>query len=161
MEHLEIERKFLVRSVEFKMLADSKHDIAQGFLNTHPERTVRVRIMGEKGFLTVKGIGNNSGTTRFEWETEIPVNEATNLIDLCEPTILQKTRYKVPCGPHLFEVDEFHGENKGLVIAEIELRHEDELFERPGWLGEEVTGNPKYYNSQLSIKPYNQWNEKK
>ena len=131
--------------------------MVQGFLNTHPERTVRIRIMGGKGYLTVKGIGNVTGTTRFEWETEIPVNEATNLIDLCEPTILQKTRYKVPFEGHIFEVDEFQGENKGLVIAEIELQHEDEPFEKPYWLGAEVTGNTEYYNSQLSSKPYNQW----
>jgi len=159
MEHLEIERKFLVTSSAYKIDAVSEVRMVQGFLNTHPERTVRVRLAGEKGYLTVKGKGNDSGTTRFEWETEISTSEATNLIDLCEPIILEKVRYKVPIGKHMFEVDEFLGENKGLVIAEIELEHEDEYFEKLGWLGEEVTGKPKYYNSQLSIKPFDQWKD--
>ena len=157
MEHLEIERKFLVVSDAYKQEATSQVRIAQGFLNTDPERTVRVRIKGNQGFLTVKGPSNPSGTTRFEWETEISLQEATNLIDLCEDVILEKERFEVPLGNHLFEVDEFLGENKGLVVAEIELNHEDEVFERPKWLGEEVTGQPKYYNSQLSKKPFATW----
>lgn len=157
MEHLEIERKFLVTSDTYKQVATSQSRIAQGFLNTDPSRTVRVRIMGEKGFLTVKGASNDSGTTRFEWEIEISVNEATNLIDLCESGILEKTRYEVPSGKHIFEVDEFLGENKGLVVAEVELNHEDERFEKPDWLGEEVTGQKKYYNSQLSKNPFSSW----
>jgi len=157
MEHLEIERKFLVVSEAYKQEATSQVRIAQGFLNTDPERTVRVRIKGNQGFLTVKGPSNPSGTTRFEWETEISLQEATNLIDLCEDVILEKERFEVPLGNHLFEVDEFLGENKGLVVAEIELNHEDEVFERPKWLGEEVTGQPKYYNSQLSKKPFATW----
>ncbi len=157
MEHLEIERKFLVASDAYKQAATSQTRIAQGFLNTDPSRTVRVRIMGEKGFLTVKGASNDSGTTRFEWEIEISVNEATNLIDLCESGILEKTRYEVPSGKHIFEVDEFLGENKGLVVAEVELNHEDERFEKPEWLGEEVTGQKKYYNSQLSKNPFSSW----
>jgi len=157
MEHLEIERKFLVTSEAYKANSVSKVRIAQGFLNTHPERTVRIRIKGDSGYLTVKGKSNDSGTARFEWETEIPVTDAINLIDLCEGIVLDKVRYEIPIGNHLFEVDEFFGENKGLVIAEIELEHEDEPFERPDWLGEEVTGEAQYYNSQLSIKPYNQW----
>ncbi len=157
MEHLEIERKFLVKSDEYKHGAKSHVRIAQGFLNTHPERTVRVRIKGETGFLTIKGGSNESGTTRFEWETEITVAEATNLIDLCEEIILEKIRYQVPTGQHVFEVDEFLGENKGLVVAEIELEHEDERFHRPNWLGREVTGEVKYYNSQLSKNPFKDW----
>lgn len=157
MEHLEIERKFLVRSEGYKRDASSQIRIVQGFLNTHPERTVRVRIKGEKAYLTIKGMSNESGTTRFEWETEITVAEATNLIDLCEDIILEKTRYKVPLGQHVFEVDEFLGENKGLVVAEIELQHEDERFDRPDWLGKEVTGEVEYYNSQLSKKPFRDW----
>ncbi|MEO0572206.1 MAG: CYTH domain-containing protein [Bacteroidota bacterium] len=159
MQHLEIERKFLVKSDEYKNQAVNKTRIVQGFLNTHPERTVRVRIKGEKGFLTVKGMGNDTGTTRFEWETELSFAEATNLIDLCEPIILEKTRFEVPFGTHTYEVDAFLGENKGLVVAEVELKHEDEFFEKPEWLGEEVTGDIKYYNSQLSIKPFNQWKD--
>lgn len=157
MEHLEIERKFLVVSDAYKQEATSQVRIAQGFLNTDPERTVRVRIKGDKGFLTIKGPGNATGTTRFEWETEISVTEATNLIDLCEDVILEKIRFEVPLGNKLFEVDEFLGENKGLVIAEVELNHEDEVFEKPKWLGEEVTGQPGYYNSQLSKNPFTQW----
>ncbi len=159
MEHLEVERKFLILSEAYKDQATSKTRIVQGFLSTHPERTVRVRIKGEMGYLTVKGRGNDSGTTRFEWETEIPLQEAIHLIHLCEPVILEKTRFEVPFGTHTYEVDEFFGENKGLVIAEIELKHEDEPFEKPEWLGKEVTGAIKYYNSQLSIKPYNQWKD--
>lgn len=157
MEHLEIERKFLVTSDAYKQAATTQSRIAQGFLNTDPSRTVRVRIMGEKGFLTVKGAPNDSGTTRFEWEIEISVKEATNLIDLCESGILEKIRYEVPSGKHIFEVDEFLGENRGLVIAEVELEYEDQPFERPNWLGEEVTGQKKYYNSQLSKTPFKEW----
>jgi len=157
MEHLEIERKFLVKSDGFKQKASSQTRIVQGFLNTDPDRTVRVRIRGDKGFLTVKGASNTSGTTRFEWETEITASEATNLIDLCEAGILEKIRFEVPFGNHLFEVDEFLGENKGLIIAEVELKHEDERFDKPDWLGEEVTGQVKYYNSQLSKKPFKEW----
>jgi len=157
MEHLEIERKFLVKTEAFKQQAISQTRIVQGFLNTDPERTVRVRIKGERGFLTVKGASNESGTTRFEWETEISVAEAANLIDLCEAGILEKFRFEVPLGKHMFEVDEFLGENKGLLLAEVELTHEDERFERPDWLGQEVTGQVQYYNSQLSIKPFKEW----
>ena len=157
MEHLEIERKFLVTGDGFRQQATSQTRIVQGFLNTDPERTVRVRIKGDKGFLTVKGPSNDSGTTRFEWETEITAAEATNLIDLCESGILEKVRFEVPWGDHLFEVDEFLDESKGLVLAEVELKHEDERFEKPNWLGEEVTGQVPYYNSQLSIKPFKEW----
>lgn len=157
MEHLEIERKFLVKSDDYKQKASAQTRIVQGFLNTDPERTVRVRIKGDKGFLTVKGASNDSGTTRFEWETEISTAEAANLIDLCEPGILEKVRFEVPLGKHLYEVDEFLGENKGLVLAEVELNHEDEHFEKPDWLGEEVTGQIQYYNSQLSKRPYHNW----
>ena len=131
--------------------------IVQGFLNTHPGRTVRVRIKGNKGYLTVKGEGNTSGTTRFEWEKEITTDEARALVDLCEPGILEKIRYEVPVGKHLYEVDEFFGENKGLVVAEIELKDEEENFIKPDWLGKEVTGEVKYYNSQLSKRPFLKW----
>ncbi|MEX0316020.1 MAG: CYTH domain-containing protein [Allomuricauda sp.] len=157
MEHLEIERKFLVKSEGYKQDAGSQIRIVQGFLNTHPERTVRVRIKGDKAFLTIKGMSNASGTTRFEWETEIESAEAINLIDLCEAVILEKIRYQVPMGNHIFEVDEFLGENKGLIVAEIELNHEDEVFEKPEWLGKEVTGEIRYYNSQLSKNPFTAW----
>lgn len=157
MEHLEIERKFLVVSEAYKKDATSENRIVQGFLNTAPERTVRVRIKGNKGYLTIKGKGNESGTTRFEWEKEISFKDATNLIDLCEPGILEKIRFEVPAGEHLFEIDEFLGENEGLVVAEVELQNEDERFDKPDWLGDEVTGQIKYYNSQLTKKPFINW----
>jgi|SRR5690606_23142702 len=157
MEHLEIERKFLVRSTAYREAASAKTRIVQGFLNRDPERVVRVRRLDDKGFLTVKGPSNDSGTTRFEWELELSVQEANNLMDLCERGILEKIRYTVPVGRHHFEVDEFLGENKGLVVAELELEHEDEPFESPSWLGEEVTGQVKYYNSNLSQKPFLEW----
>lgn len=154
---IEIERKFLVRSDVFKNESKRQVRIVQGFLNTDPLRTVRVRIRGDNGFLTVKGIGNDQGTTRFEWEREIPVPEAEALLKLAEPGVIDKIRYVVPIGRHLFEVDEFFGENQGLIVAEIELQNEDEPFDRPSWLGEEVTGDKKYYNSQLSKRPYGSW----
>jgi CYTH domain-containing protein len=154
---LEVERKFLVKSTDYKNDAKTQTRIVQGFLNTDPERTVRVRIKGDKGFLTIKGKGNDSGTTRFEWEEEISFSDATDLVDLCEAVIVEKIRYEIPLGKHVYEVDEFLGENKGLVIAEIELLHEDEFFNKPAWLGTEVTGVIKYYNSQLSNHPYNTW----
>lgn len=154
---IEIERKFLVKSEDFKPQATNKIRIVQGFLNTDPERTVRIRIKGEKGFITVKGKSNASGTTRFEWEKEILLNEAEQLLERCEKGILEKTRYEIPLGYHVFEVDEFLGNNQGLSVAEIELKSENETFEKPDWLGKEVTGEIKYYNSQLSKKPFNMW----
>ncbi|MEM8845494.1 MAG: CYTH domain-containing protein [Bacteroidota bacterium] len=157
MEHLEIERKFLVNSEGYKTEASSKIRIVQGFLNTHPERTVRVRVKGEKGFLTIKGKSNTSGTTRFEWEKEIDKEEALSLLDLCEPGIIDKYRYEVSFDGRLFEIDSFLGDNEGLVVAELELDNEFETFRKPSWLGEEVTGQVAYYNSQLTQKPYNQW----
>lgn len=154
---IEIERKFLVVSDVFKKQVSAKIKIVQGFLNTHPERTVRVRIKGFLGFLTIKGKSNESGTSRFEWEIEIDLMEAEALLKLCEKGTLEKTRYEIPIGKHVFEVDEFHGENQGLLVAEVELNSEDEEFEKPDWLGEEVTGDIKYYNSQLSKQPYKNW----
>ena len=153
----EIERKFLVKNFNFKTEAFSKTRITQGFLNTHPERTVRVRIKGEQGFLTIKGKSNQSGTTRFEWEKEIPLKEAEQLIVLCEKGVIDKTRYEIKLNKHTYEIDELYGENEGLIIAEIELQDEDEAFLKPDWLGEEVTGLVKYYNSQLSNHPYKTW----
>lgn len=154
---IEIERKFLVTSEKFKKDATSKESILQGFLNTHPARSVRVRIKGNSGFLTVKGKSNETGTSRFEWEKEIDVTDAKALLGLCEEGVLEKMRYEIRIGKHIFEVDEFYGENEGLIVAEIELRLENETFEKPDWLGEEVTGDIKYYNSQLSQKPFKLW----
>lgn len=154
---LEIERKFLVSSSEYKNQAYKSTRIKQGFLSTDPERTVRVRIKGDIGFLTIKGITNNSGTSRFEWEKEIPVSEAESLLKICHEGIIDKIRYEVNVTPHTFEIDEFEGCNKGLIIAEIELKNEKETFTKPNWLGKEVTGKTKYYNSQLSINPFKNW----
>lgn len=154
---VEIERKFLVKSQAFKKEAKSSNRIVQGFLNTNPLRTVRVRVSGDKGFITVKGKGNQSGTTRFEWEKEIPMHEVEALIPLCEPGVIDKKRYFVEVGEHVFEVDEFFGDNAGLIVAEIELNHEEEAYTRPDWLGEEVTNEVKYYNSQLSKIPFKTW----
>ncbi|MDO5104356.1 CYTH domain-containing protein [Capnocytophaga sp.] len=145
----EIERKFLVTNTDFKREATSQKRIVQAFLNRDPHRTIRVRIKGEKAFLTVKGIGNNTGTTRFEWEKEITPAEAQTLLPLCEDGKIEKIRYEVPFGGFLWEVDVFEGKHNGLIIAEIELNHENQSFPKPHWLGNEVTGNPDYYNSNL------------
>lgn len=153
----EIERKFLVKNENYKIQSQKKYQIAQGYLNTHPDRTVRVRIKGDKAFMTVKGIGNESGTTRFEWEKEISVTDAKALLELCEEGIIDKIRYEVMLENHLYEIDEFQGDNEGLVVAEIELQSEHETFPKPDWLGEEVTGKNKYYNAYLSQKPFKNW----
>ena len=155
---IEIERKFLVLSEDFKKEAFISTRIIQGFLNTDPLRTVRVRLKGEKGFITVKGISNESGTSRLEWEKEISEEEAKSLLAICETGVIEKIRYEITNGIHIFEVDEFLADNKGLVIAEIELSSENEAFEKPVWLGKEVTGIIKYYNSLLSQNPYKNWN---
>jgi len=153
----EIERKFLIKNNSFKEEVVKAMRITQGYLNSAPERTVRVRIKGEQGFLTIKGISNERGTARFEWEKEIPVSEAQTLLALCETGVIDKTRYLVPCGKHTYEVDEFYGDNLGLTVAEVELNSEDEWFEKPAWLAEEVTGDIKYYNSMLMKVPYSVW----
>ena len=153
----EIERKFLVKG-DFKPFVTKSTRITQGYLSSVPERTVRIRIKGEKGFITIKGIGNASGASRFEWEKEISVEEAKSLLELCEPGIIDKTRYIVPEESGLrFEVDEFYGDNDGLTVAEIELPTEDQPFTKPEWLGEEVTGDVKYFNSMLMKNPYKNW----
>ncbi|AZS28429.1 CYTH domain-containing protein [Butyricimonas faecalis] len=152
----EIERKFLVKG-DFKADSFKATRITQGYLSSVPERTVRVRVKGEKGYITIKGKGNDSGASRYEWEKEIPVDEVKELLKLCEPGIIDKTRYLVKAGEHTFEVDEFYGENEGLVMAEVELKDENENFIKPAWLGEEVTGDVKYYNSMLMKHPYTKW----
>jgi len=154
---IEIERKFLVKSDAFKAQAFKETRITQGFLNTHKDRTVRVRVKGDTGFLTVKGKSSKNGLSRFEWEKEIPLKEAESLLLLCEPTIIDKIRFEIRVVQHVFEVDEFFGDNFGLIVAEVELATEKEAFEKPDWLGEEVTGDVKYYNSLLSKHPYNTW----
>ena len=145
---LEIEHKYLVKNDSFKRLADSSVSILQGYLSRDPERTVRVRVKGERGYLTVKG--RNAGATRLEFEYEIGREEAERLLALCVPPILEKTRYIVPYDGHVWEVDEFHGDREGLVTAEIELCREDEEYRIPGFIGDDVTDNPAYYNSNLA-----------
>lgn len=153
----EIERKFLVQSLGFIAEATQSEKIAQGYLNSVPERTVRIRIKNQKGFITIKGKGDETGTTRFEWEKEIDLHEAEALLELCEKGVINKTRYLIKKGKHTFEVDIFEGENKGLIVAEIELSDANESFEKPTWLAEEVTGIEKYYNAYLSKKPFTKW----
>ncbi len=153
----EIERKFLVKGEAFKALASAALPICQGYLSSVPERTVRVRLRGKKAYLTVKGMASGDGLSRFEWEKEIAPHEAEELIRLCEPGVIQKSRYLVPVGKHTYEVDEFYGDNNGLIIAEIELSSVDEDFVKPDWLGKEVTGDQRYYNSSLTKNPYKNW----
>lgn len=152
----EIERKFLVNG-DYKSEAYDAVRITQGFLSSVPERTVRVRVKGERGFITIKGLADHGGLSRYEWEKEIPLDEAQELLLLCEPGMIDKTRYLVKVGESTFEVDEFHGVNEGLVVAEVELPDVDASFERPAWLGKEVTGDPRYYNVMLAKHPYTEW----
>ena len=154
---IEIERKFLTTSNTFKNESYKKIYIKQGFLNSHKERTVRIRISNEKAFITVKGRSNTTGTSRYEWEKEVSIKDAQELMVLCEKPIIEKHRFLVKFGVHTFEIDEFLGENEGLIIAEIELSDENENFKKPAWLGQEVTGQIKYYNSNLSKNPYSTW----
>lgn len=154
---LEIERKFLVENEDFKIEAYQKKLLKQGYLNSDKIRTVRVRIADDKGFITIKGKSNSTGTTRFEWEKEIDLLEAEQLLLLCEPSVIDKTRFYVKSENHIFEVDEFYSDNQGLIVAEIELNSENEQFKKPSWLGKEVTGNIKYYNSSLSKNPFKNW----
>ncbi|WP_165042508.1 CYTH domain-containing protein [Dysgonomonas sp. ZJ709] len=153
---LEIERKFLV-SGDFKSHAYHHEQITQGYLSSVPDRSVRVRIKGDKAYLTIKGISNASGISRYEWEKEIAIEEAKELMHLCEPGAIDKIRYYIKCGKHTFEVDEFHGENQGLIVAEIELEDETEPFVHPDWLGKEVTGDNRYYNASLVKCPFTKW----
>src|SRR6476620_6924801 len=143
---VEIERKFLVLNNDFINEAFSKKRIVQAYLNSSPERAVRIRIKEDNAFLTIKGKGNASGTTRLEWEKEIPLEDAEQLLRICEEGTIDKTRYEVKVGQHVYEVDIFTGENDGLTMAEIELKSEEESFEKPNWLGQEVTNDERYYN---------------
>lgn len=154
---LEIERKFLVLNENFKSEAFQKHRIIQKYLSSVPERSVRIRLKDDVGYLTIKGRGNSSGISRLEWEREIPGYEAKELLDICEDGAIDKYRYLIRVGKHVYEVDEYLGENEGLIIAEIELASEKELFDKPDWLGEEVTGIKKYYNSMLRTNPFSNW----
>lgn len=157
--HFEIERKFRVKG-NFKPFATSSSHIQQGYISSGNGRTVRVRIRDEKGYLTIKGPSNVAGLARYEFEKEIPLSDAQDLMLICEPGIIDKRRYLVPVGQHVFEVDEFYGDNEGLVMAEVELESEDQPYERPDWLGEEVTGDRRFYNSHMRNYPYKMWGEK-
>ncbi|PHR73255.1 MAG: adenylate cyclase [Lutibacter sp.] len=154
---IEIERKFLVKDTSFKNKSFKCLSIKQGFLNSNKNRVVRIRIVDDKGFITIKGKSSKNGLSRFEWEKKIPMKEAKKLLKLCEKEVIKKSRYLVKVENHTFEVDIFKGGNKGLIIAEIELSHEKESFSKPDWLGKEVTGEAKYYNSELSKVPFKNW----
>ena len=149
-EMIEIERKFLVKAYDYRKEAHRKTKIIQGYLTKDPKRTVRVRIREDQGFLTIKGMSSEDGLSRFEWEKEIPLNEAQELITLCLPTVIEKTRYEVTYKGVLFEIDEFEGAHNGLVLVEVELNSTEDIFEIPKWVDKEVTGDKKYYNSYLS-----------
>ena len=153
----EIERKFLVLDDSFKHEAFSKSHIVQGYICSERGRTVRVRIRDDRAYLTIKGPSENGGLTRYEFEREIPLEDGQQMMQLCEPGIIDKTRWLVKSGKHTFEVDEFFGDNEGLVVAEVELAYEDEPYEKPHFIGKEVTGDRRYYNSCLCVKPFNKW----
>ena len=155
---VEIEQKFLVQG-DYKSLAVSHSRIRQGYICSSRGRTVRVRLRDDKGYLTIKGPSLNGGLSRYEFEKEISVDEALSLLCLCEPGMVDKIRWLVPVGKHVFEVDEFFGDNEGLVVAEVELAEETEDFERPAFLGMEVTGDRRYYNSSLRSNPYKKWDK--
>ena len=152
---LEIERKFLLKNDSWKKEVYDKKEIAQGYLNSNPERTIRVRIIGETGFLTIKS--KSKGSVRNEFEYEIPLNDAQQLIELCEKPILAKTRDFVNHENHIWEIDVFEKENKGLEVAEVELKNENEPFILPDWIGNEVTHEARYFNSQLANNPFSNW----
>ena len=156
---VEIERKFLVNDDSYKEMAHHSDRIAQGYICRQGGNSTRVRVRGEKGFLTIKGPSLDGGLSRFEWEKEIPVGEAMELIKLCPTPPIDKRRYLVDFGGHTFEVDEFYADNEGLVVAEVELSSIDEKFDKPPFLGKEVTGDAKYYNSSLTRYPYKCWQE--
>ncbi|MDR1516756.1 MAG: CYTH domain-containing protein [Dysgonamonadaceae bacterium] len=152
----EIERKFLVKG-DYKPFVTQQTRIAQGYLSLVRERIVRVRVKGDKGYLTIKSEVPDSEFSRYEWEREIPLSDAEDMLRFCEKPIIDKTRHLVPVGKHVYEVDEFYGDNEGLTMAEVELASEDEAFEKPDWLGDEVTMDRRYYNSYLTRHPYKEW----
>ena len=154
---LEIERKFIVINDSYKTMAFQSDRIAQGYICREGGNSARVRVRGNKGYITIKGPSLDGGLSRFEWEKEISVAEALDLLKLCHDGIIDKTRHLVKCGEHIFEVDEFFGDNEGLVVAEVELGDVNEKFEKPDFIGEEVTGDKRYYNSRLTRYPYKSW----
>ena len=157
MSGMEIERKFLIRGSDYKQRAYASDHIKQGYICSGHGRTVRVRLRGDCGYLTIKGPSMDGGLSRYEFEKEITTEEAEQLFRLCEPGVIDKTRYLVKSGQHTFEVDEFYGDNEGLVMAEVELRSADEPFEKPDFIGKEVTGDRRFYNSHLRRMPFILW----
>lgn len=153
----EIERKFLVKGNEFLAQAHHASKITQGYLSLTPEKTVRIRIKDEQGFITIKGKRSANGLSRFEWEKEIALQDAKEMMELCGDDLIEKIRHYVDFEGHTFEVDVFHGNNEGLIVAEIELSSEEETFEKPSWLGKEVTDDKRYHNSRLIQHPYKTW----
>ncbi len=153
---VEIERKFLIIG-DYKHLAKEVDEISQGYLSLSNEQAVRIRVSGEKGYITIKGMGNKTGVSREEWEYEIPVSDSRELLKLCKNGIIRKLRYLIDFEGKTFEVDEFSGDNEGLVVAELELNSENEPFEKPSWLGREITGEDKYYNLMLVKHPFKDW----
>lgn len=156
---IEIEKKFLIKNMNFIRDSFKKIRITQRYLSSLPERSIRIRIGGDKAFITIKGKSNKTGMSRSEWEKDITVEDAQDLFKICEPGVIDKTRYLVKSGNHTIEVDEYYGENNGLIVAEIELLTEEESFEKPDWLGDEITGDTKYYNSYLMKHPYTKWKD--
>ncbi len=157
MSGLEIERKFLVLNDDYKRQAYSHSRIKQGYICSGHGRTVRVRLRDDRGYITIKGPSDLKGISRYEFEKEITLEEAEQLMKICKPGRIDKTRYLVKSGNHTFEVDEFYGENEGLVMAEVELGSEDEVFEKPDFIGKEVTGDRRYYNGHLTEFPFCLW----
>lgn len=159
MSGIEIERKFLVLDYSFRRLSYGNSHIRQGYICSDRGRTVRVRLRDDRGYLTIKGPSDTAGMSRYEFEKEITPEEAEQLFKLCEPGVIDKTRWLVKSGDHTFEVDEFHGDNEGLIIAEVELKSEDEPYEKPHFIGREVTGDRRFYNSHLRQHPFCLWGE--
>lgn len=156
---LEIERKFLVLNDSYKRDSYESVHIIQGYICREPGKSVRIRVSNNVGYITIKGKSFDNGLSRFEWEKEISLDDANDLLKLCSDGVIDKIRYKLKSGDHIFEVDEFYGDNEGLVIAEVELNSCDEYIILPGFIGKEVTGNIKYYNSNLLVTPYSKWNK--
>ncbi|MBO5811621.1 MAG: CYTH domain-containing protein [Bacteroidaceae bacterium] len=156
---IEIERKFLVTSTAYKKAAYNFYDMVQGYIAHEKGNSVRVRITNTEAVMTIKGPSDSKGMSRYEWNHQIPVEDAKELLKLSQGGVIEKRRYLVHSGPHVFEIDEFYGDNEGLVIAEVELQSENETFEKPSFVGKEVTGDRRYYNAYLTTNPYKSWTE--
>ena len=156
---IEIERKFLVTSAVYKKAAYNFYDMVQGYIAHEKGNSVRVRITNTEAVMTIKGPSDSKGMSRYEWNHQIPVEDAKELLKLSQGGVIEKRRYLVHSGPHVFEIDEFYGDNEGLVIAEVELQSENETFEKPSFVGKEVTGDRRYYNAYLTTNPYKSWTE--